>query len=1303
MPDPFAQQTIPSAAPRYHQGRKMFGGRYTLLKPLGRGGMGEVWLAQDNELGVQRALKFAPPEVAADARSVAMLKREAIAGTSLAHPNIVRIFDFAHDAAAMESAVVMEVVEGKSLAELQAKRIEESGNGFFEPEEITEWVQDICSALDYAHREGRVHRDLKPQNLMVETASNHVKIMDFGISRRVGDSLTQLTNKDSSGTLAYCSPQQAAGGRFSPADDIYGLGATLYDLLTGSPPFTGPALRELVLEKAPAGLNERRHDMVTEGGQASTGSTISGDWEQAVLACLAKDPARRPANAAAFLKRLHEASTQSASVAARQQVPSVGRHPGARRKTALLTAAVLLVVAIISAAIWMNSGKNETPPAESGRSAAAPSPPAQAEKTGAPVVTPPSKPVETTIVRPAPAPTPAPSAPKTTATAPTNTPQFNSDPALEEKLIAAWRSVRAKNSIADLEAAKTLFQSVQSHADPIIAYQGEAGLAAIESLIEGIPPHGVELWPVSKQPMVPTRDWGLVSHLSRLWGYIDKEGKEVIAADFDDAAYFSEGLGCVKKGGDYYIIDSKKSLTQLSGVRVSTGIISTRIRLFNEGLLKVSRDGHGFVDRKGKEVIPPTWYEVGNFSEGLARAGEQFKAGFINRKGNLVIPLEWEQAGDFCEGLAPVQRAGEAGFIDRRGHLVWGLKWDHAESFSEGLAMVRQDNAVGFIDRRGQMVISASWDRAGSFHEGLAWVRNEDSSYGYIDQTGKVIIPLGSIEVVGFPGDFSENLAAFSKSGKYGFIDHLGKTVVPPVWGSVGDFRGGLAMVLEHLESHASDTAKEALSARMCYIDKTGRVIWSSDGKGIGTYGPLGAVEGKAQPQGGKGAATPMPEAKSVADNPPQMLPTTVGSAKMIQPAPMETALAVVAPADAMIEENLIEAWRKARARRSLDELTAAKKVFESARKHPNPVISYQGDAGMAAVDVPIDPGMQLWPLSTQLKMGRYSILDSWEYSDSKVWGFIDRNGRAAVPPQWNHAKNFSEGLARVRKRYSDGYIDSTGKEVMPPRWNEAREFHNGLAAVRNEKDKWGFIDRAGNQVISAVWENAFEFSENLAGVRKGDLWGVIDRTGALIAPPQWDFVWSYSEGLAPVQKKYLSGYIDRSGKEVIPLRWGFAGPFCEGLACVRSVEKSGFIDRTGKEVIPRQWESAGTFSEGLAYVSAAGKCGFIDRSGKLVIQPLWESAADFSEGLARVKSGGKWGFIDRSGKVIVPPVWTDANGFVGGLARVIEAPGPLPTDIGKTITVRMCYIDTTGKVIWSSGGKGIGTYGPGRTAPSKN
>lgn len=278
--------------------------------------MGEVWLAQDNELGVQRALKFAPPEVAADARSVAMLKREAIAGTSLAHPNIVRIFDFATDPAAMESAVVMEVVDGKSLAELQAKRIEETGNAFFEPEEIETWLRDACAALDYAHGEGRVHRDLKPQNLMVETATKRLKIMDFGISRRIGDSFSQLTGKDSSGTLPYMSPQQVMGDPPNASDDIYGLGATFYDLLSGSPPFIGGALEMQVREKMPTSIQQRRVEV-----NASSGKAVPTAWEAAVMGCLEKQREKRPGSFHA-LQHLLNAPVQTAGNGPKSTAPA---------------------------------------------------------------------------------------------------------------------------------------------------------------------------------------------------------------------------------------------------------------------------------------------------------------------------------------------------------------------------------------------------------------------------------------------------------------------------------------------------------------------------------------------------------------------------------------------------------------------------------------------------------------------------------------------------------------------------------------------------------------------------------------------------------------------------------------------------------------------------------------------------------------------------------------------------------------------------------------------------------------------
>ncbi len=307
--NPFHEPTQASALPRYHQGRRLMGGRYTLVRRLGRGGMGEVWLAQDNELTGQRALKFAPQELVADAKSAAMLKHEVIAGISLAHPHVVRVYDFAQDHDEDESAVVMEAVEGHSLADLQAMRITERGHGCFDPEELLPWLRQACAALEYAHGEGRVHRDLKPQNLLIEKATSRLKIADFGISRRIGESMSRLSSRDSSATRPYVSPQQLDGRRASAADDIYGLGATIYDLLTGVPPFEGGDLETQIHFKTPSSIRQRRHDLGVDDMQP-----VPEAWEALVSECLAKEPEDRPASAPALLALLEQAAQSSPGV-----------------------------------------------------------------------------------------------------------------------------------------------------------------------------------------------------------------------------------------------------------------------------------------------------------------------------------------------------------------------------------------------------------------------------------------------------------------------------------------------------------------------------------------------------------------------------------------------------------------------------------------------------------------------------------------------------------------------------------------------------------------------------------------------------------------------------------------------------------------------------------------------------------------------------------------------------------------------------------------------------------------------------
>ena len=268
--------------------------RYTFVRILGRGGMGVVWLARDDELEREVALKFLPELVVHDRAVLDDLKRETVRSLALTHHNIVRIYDFAQGEEC--ACISMEYVDGATLSSLRVDRPDK----VFEVEELGPLMQQVCDALQYAHAQARiVHRDLKPSNLMVN-AKGEVKVADFGIARSLTDSVSMLTMaRGTSGTLVYMSPQQLDGEHVSELDDIYSLGATVYELLTGKPPFYSGQIDRLVREKLPPAMATRRADL-----GVTSKAAIPQHWEAAIAACLAKDPAARPQSALELKERL---------------------------------------------------------------------------------------------------------------------------------------------------------------------------------------------------------------------------------------------------------------------------------------------------------------------------------------------------------------------------------------------------------------------------------------------------------------------------------------------------------------------------------------------------------------------------------------------------------------------------------------------------------------------------------------------------------------------------------------------------------------------------------------------------------------------------------------------------------------------------------------------------------------------------------------------------------------------------------------------------------------------------------------
>src|SRR6266436_201935 len=240
-------------------GKQIVFGRYTLVKVLGRGGMGIVWLARDEELERDVALKFLPELMVQDHAAFDQLRRETRRCLELTHPHIVRIHDFIRDE--RSGCISMEYIDGETLSNLRAEKEQK----VFEPNEIAPWISQLCDALDYAHnRRNVIHCDLKPANLMVNQRGN-LKISDFGIARSLTESVSRLTiEQGRSGTLIYMSPQQLNGERCTHLDDIYSLSASIYESLTGKPPFYSGNIDRQICERVAPSMTERRKELDIE-------------------------------------------------------------------------------------------------------------------------------------------------------------------------------------------------------------------------------------------------------------------------------------------------------------------------------------------------------------------------------------------------------------------------------------------------------------------------------------------------------------------------------------------------------------------------------------------------------------------------------------------------------------------------------------------------------------------------------------------------------------------------------------------------------------------------------------------------------------------------------------------------------------------------------------------------------------------------------------------------------------------------------------------------------------------------------
>jgi serine/threonine-protein kinase len=252
----------------------LLAGRYRLGEPLGSGGAGQVWRAVDLVVERPVAVKLLRPEAAVEPEARARLRAEARNASRLSHPGVAQVYDYGESSSPDVPFLVMELVDGPSLAGVLA-------GGPLDPGQTVDLIAQVCGGLHAAHAAGLVHRDIKPANLLI-AADGQVKITDFGIAD-VAAGVPLTATGVVIGTPAYLAPERAAGGPATPASDLYSLGVVGYECLTGAPPFRGRAL-----EVAEAHLRYQFPALPV---------TVPAEVGALVDALTAKDPGNRPASA----------------------------------------------------------------------------------------------------------------------------------------------------------------------------------------------------------------------------------------------------------------------------------------------------------------------------------------------------------------------------------------------------------------------------------------------------------------------------------------------------------------------------------------------------------------------------------------------------------------------------------------------------------------------------------------------------------------------------------------------------------------------------------------------------------------------------------------------------------------------------------------------------------------------------------------------------------------------------------------------------------------------------------------------
>ena len=741
------------------------------------------------------------------------------------------------------------------------------------------------------------------------------------------------------------------------------------------------------------------------------------------------------------------------------------------------------------------------------------------------------------------------------------------------------------------------------------------------------------------------------------WGFINKDGKEVIPFIYNYANSFNEGLASVELNEKYGVIDKSGKL-----------VIDTNyfyIGHFREGRANVFTDDFmwGFIDKKGKKISEFTYNSVYPFNEGFAGVavggfGLGKKWGFIDKNGIEITPIKYDSIDFFYENYAQVNIGGKWGVIDKNGIEITPIKYDEIRSFYNDIARVRIGERWGYINSYGKEFIPLIYSYVGVIKDSLIRVNlggNVDrfgkilgGKWGFLNQEGKEIIPIKYDEAF----EFYEGVSLIKLKNKWSFLSKSNQEYdllqsgkienakinnseisnnnlkIPDV-----DYRKIYLHKYDSIDKFSSGLARVKLNGKWGFIDTSGSELVPLKYDALDNF-YLGLARVKLNEKWG-----------FIDINGEEIISIEYSYAELTR-------------------DSLIKVNKGGRKYKNKDRKKSNRKfyIFREGKEIMPYAYWYK------------------YHFSKKGRLSKVSLLNDTILIGGK-WGYLDINGKIVIPIKYDYLGEFSEDIVSANL---DGKVDKYGfflggkwgglslknEIVIPFRYDDIFYFNEGFAKVKLKK-KWGFIDKNGNEITPIMYDYVEDFKNQHAIVgfgldfewRDGSInsygkLGLINHLGKEITELKYDTINNSDKRFAIVKLENEWGFVDKKDIKKSKIGYDDILGYFNGKSFVKKENYWFFLNLISETKSKIKYSYVLPFRDSLAKVSVGSistgnlKWGLIDENGKEVCQLKYDFINDFNGAYAKVNiggsvdykdesiEGGSWGIINKKGKELIPPTF---------------------------------------------------------------